>query len=152
MRLQVFDVEHGACSLLTADNNARLMIDCGHNATTGWRPGSNLVQQNIPMLDMLAITNYDEDHASGENDLFDRVRVEWLLRNSSISGATIKNLKREDGLGPGIERLAHAIDHVFTGPGAPIVPEPVFQGVTRQVFLTTSQHLTTRITSAWSSS
>jgi hypothetical protein len=37
MKLQIFDVEHGACSLLTADNNARVMIDCGHNATTGGR-------------------------------------------------------------------------------------------------------------------
>jgi len=134
MRLQIFDVEHGACSLLTADNNTRLMIDCGHNATTGWRPESYLVQQSILMLDMLAITNFDEDHASGANDLFDRVRVEWLLRNNSVSGATIKSLKREDGLGPGIERVAHAIDYVFTGPGAPVVPEPIFQGVTRQVF------------------
>ena len=43
-------------------------------------------------------------------------------------------LKREDGMGPGINRLAHAIDYVFTGPGAPIVQEPLFQGVTRQVF------------------
>jgi beta-lactamase superfamily II metal-dependent hydrolase len=134
MRLQIFDVEHGACALLTAENDRRLMIDCGHNATTGWRPGSYLLRQGIPMLDMLAITNYDEDHASGANDLFDKVRVEWLLRNNSVSGVTIKNLKREDGLGSGIERLAHAIDYVFTGAGAPVVPEPVFQGVTRQVF------------------
>lgn len=43
MQLQIFDVEHGACALLTADNGTRLMIDCGHNATTGWRPGSYLL-------------------------------------------------------------------------------------------------------------
>jgi hypothetical protein len=60
--------------------------------------------------------------------------VEWLLRNNSVSGATIKGLKREDGLGPGIERLADAIDYVFIGPGAPVVQEPIFQGVNRQVF------------------
>ena len=136
MRLQIFDVEHGACSLLTADNDTRLMIDCGHNATTGWKPGTYLVQQGIRTLDMLAITNYDEDHTSGAADLFDKVFVAWLLRNTSVSGATIRTLKQEDGIGPGIERLAHAIDHVFTGPapGAPITPEPVFQGATRQVF------------------
>ncbi len=140
MRLQIFDVEHGACSLLTADNNTRLMIDCGHNATTGWKPGTYLVQQGIPDLDMLAITNYDEDHASASADLFDKVRVAWLLRNASVSGATIKMLKREDGIGPGINRLAHVIDYVFTGPGAPIVQEPLFQGVTRQVFYNNYPH------------
>ena len=136
MRLQIFDVEHGACSLLTADNNTRLMIDCGHNGTTGWKPGTYLTQQGIGVLDMLAITNYDEDHASGAADLLDKIHVSWLLRNTSVSAATIRMLKRENGIGSGIERLAHAIDHVFTGPapGAPPMAEPVFKGLTRQVF------------------
>jgi len=38
MRAQIFDVEHGACNLITADTGARVLIDCGHNSTTGWRP------------------------------------------------------------------------------------------------------------------
>ncbi len=134
MWLQIFDVEHGACALLTADNNTRLMVDCGHNATTGWKPGTYLVQQGIGTLEMLAITNYDEDHASGAVDLFDKVYVAWLLRNKSVSGATIKYLKRENGIGLGINRLADAMDNLFTGPPTPTSPEPVFQGVTRQIF------------------
>lgn len=136
MRLQIFDVEHGACSLLTADDNTRLMIDCGHNATTGWKPGNYLLGQGITALDMLAVTNYDEDHASGATDLLDKVYVAWLLRNASVSGATIRSLKRENGIGPGIQRIAYAIDHVFTGPlpGTPVMVEPAFQGCTRQVF------------------
>lgn len=136
MWLQIFDVEHGACSLLTADNNTRLMIDSGHNGITGWRPGAYLLQQRIRVLDMLAITNYDEDHASGVPNLLDNIHVSWLLRNASVSTATIRLLKRENGIGPGIERLANAIDHVFTGPapGAPPMTEPVFRGLTRQVF------------------
>jgi beta-lactamase superfamily II metal-dependent hydrolase len=132
--LQIFDVEHGACALLTADNNKRIMIDCGHNATTGWRPGTYLANRGILNLDMLAITNYDEDHAGGSGDLFDRVNVAWLLRNRSVSGATIKTLKAEDGMGPGIDRLVYAIDHIFNGVGAPMAREPEFQGVVRQVF------------------
>jgi beta-lactamase superfamily II metal-dependent hydrolase len=134
MRLEIFDVEHGACSLLTADNNARLMIDCGHNATTGWKPGTHLKRQGITCLEMLAITNYDEDHASGSDDLFDNVYVGWLLRNKSVSGTTIKHLKRENGIGPGMNRLAYAMDYIFTGPVAPTMPEPQFQGLARQVF------------------
>jgi glyoxylase-like metal-dependent hydrolase (beta-lactamase superfamily II) len=65
MQLQIFDVEHGACALLTADNSARFMIDCGHNATSGWKPGGYLLGSKISTIEMLAITNYDEDHASG---------------------------------------------------------------------------------------
>jgi beta-lactamase superfamily II metal-dependent hydrolase len=136
MWLQIFDVEHGACSLLTADNGTRLMIDSGHNGTTGWRPGTYLFQAGIRALDMLAITNYDEDHASGIANLLDNIDISWLLRNPSVSSATIRQLKRENGIGPGIERLAAAIDHIFTGPapGTPARSEPVFQGLTRQVF------------------
>jgi beta-lactamase superfamily II metal-dependent hydrolase len=129
MRLQIFDVEHGACSLLTADNNARLMIDCGHNATTGWRPGTYLRQQGISVLEMLAITNYDEDHASGSEDLFDNIDVRWLWRNKSVSGTGIKKLKSETGMGLGIERLTYAIDHLYTTDPTATTPQPSFDGL-----------------------
>src|SRR4051794_32540635 len=99
MRLQIFDVEHGACALVTADDNTLLMIDCGHNGITGWKPGTYLRQQGITRLEMLAITNYDEDHASGAIDLFDNVFVGWLLRNQSVSGSTIRMVKRDQGMG-----------------------------------------------------
>jgi len=132
MRLQIFDVEHGACSLLTADNGTRMMIDCGHNATTGWRPGTYLKQQNIAVLEMLVITNYDEDHASGAVDLFDNIDVRWLSRNTSVSGSTIMALKSEDGMGPGIERLVNEVENVFTGDGNS--SKPVFDGLDRWMF------------------
>jgi len=130
MRLQIFDVEHGACALLTADNSNRLMIDCGHNSSTGWKPGIYLRQQNVATLEMFAVTNYDEDHASGANDLFDNIDVKSLWRNTSVSGAMLKQLKSDTGMGPGIERLCHVIDNVFTG-GGPTTssPMPEFQGL-----------------------
>ena len=98
MDLKIFDVEHGACALLSCDDDTRMMIDCGHNASTGWLPGNYLRQQGIGVLEMLAVTNYDEDHVSGISNLFDRVDVRWLWRNVSISPATIRNLKSEDGM------------------------------------------------------
>jgi beta-lactamase superfamily II metal-dependent hydrolase len=130
--LKIFDVEHGACSLLTADNGTRLMIDCGHNGDTGWRPGTYLREHGISQLEMLAITNYDEDHASGSANLFDNVNVQWLWRNKSVSTAVLRSLKSEDGMGGGIDRLVQAIDYTFTGDGSS--PQPVFGGVERQVF------------------
>jgi ketosteroid isomerase-like protein len=38
MILRIFDVEHGACTMLAGPNDAMAMIDCGHNSTTNWRP------------------------------------------------------------------------------------------------------------------
>ncbi len=135
MRLQIFDVEHGACALLTADNNTRLMIDCGHNAKTGWKPGTYLRQQGVTSLDMLAITNYDEDHVSGANDLFDEINVRWLLRNTSVSASTIKKLKSEDGMGLGIECLVNVIETRFNSlHTSSSTPQPAFLGLKKQVF------------------
>ncbi|MDO8421612.1 MAG: hypothetical protein Q7S99_05575 [Parvibaculum sp.] len=133
MDLKIFNVEHGACALLEADNRARMMIDCGHNASFGWRPGSYLVSQNIFRLEMLAITNYDEDHVSGIENLFDSVDVTWLKRNVSVNGKTLKSLKSEDGMGAGIDRLVRAIDYEFTGSvgGAPY---PTFSGLVESSF------------------
>ena len=65
MRLEIFNVEHGACALLRTSNGKLAMIDCGHNSTTGWMPGDELAARNETALNRLFVTNYDEDHVSG---------------------------------------------------------------------------------------
>ncbi|PPQ20530.1 hypothetical protein CV770_03910 [Bradyrhizobium sp. AC87j1] len=94
------------------------MIDCGTNTTTGWRPGTYLRSQGITHLDQLIISNYDEDHVAGISDLLDQVNVAVLMRNASVSASDLKHLKTEDGMGPGIERLAAEISRTYIG-GAP---------------------------------
>lgn len=132
MNLQIFDVEHGACALLTCDNGSRILIDCGHNANTGWRPGSYLKSQGISQIEMLIVTNYDEDHVSGIEDLFANVYVLSLTRNNSVSGHTITQLKSADGMGPGINFLVNRINNVFTAP--PLGSNIIFQGLTNHVW------------------
>jgi beta-lactamase superfamily II metal-dependent hydrolase len=122
MFLEIFDVEHGACALITTSNSKRVMIDCGHNATTGWRPGKALRDHSIGALDRLFVTNYDEDHVSGFPDLVEKVFIGCLTRNPTVPPATIRLLKSEDGMGPGIESLVRAIEHIFTG-GAPAIED-----------------------------
>lgn len=130
MDLKIFDVGHGACALLTCDNNTRLMIDCGHHAATGWKPGAYLRDNGITHLDMLAITNYDEDHVSGLPDLLQHVNVDWLWRNSSVSEEDIKKIKSKNGMGYGIERLVNLMSaYTYTGN-----QKPNFLNVERQAF------------------
>lgn len=117
MKLQIFDVEHGACALLTTDDGKHIMIDCGHNSDTGWNPGDYLRSIGVGHLDMLVITNYDEDHASGLPNLLKRVTVTQLVRNQSVTPDTLQTLKSEDGMGAGIERLAQMMrDYAELGP------------------------------------
>src|SRR5258708_8185719 len=104
MKIEIFDVEHGACALITADNNARIMIDCGHNASTGWKPGAYLKSIGVFYLEKLVVTNYDEDHVSGINDLFDTISVGHIVRNFAITPDQIRLLKKDDGIGAGFDR------------------------------------------------
>jgi beta-lactamase superfamily II metal-dependent hydrolase len=123
MYLEIFDVEHGACALISTSNGKRVMIDCGHNATTGWRPGTFLLSAGIGWLDRLYVTNYDEDHVSGYPNLANNVSIGALFRNPSVWPATIRHLKSEDGIGIGIERLVWSIENVFTGGPTPAIAD-----------------------------
>jgi beta-lactamase superfamily II metal-dependent hydrolase len=106
---EIFDVEHGACALITTSNGKRVMINCGHNATTGWKPGNALRRHNITYLDGLCVTNYDEDHVSGYPNLAESVFIGTLFRNPSVPPSAIRQLKSENGMGVGIERLIWSI-------------------------------------------
>ena len=130
MLLQIFDVEHGACALLTCDNGTRMMIDCGHNATTGWKPGNHLAGLGVTMLDMLMVTNYDEDHVSGIRNLEEKVFVSWLVRNKSVNGPALLNLKSDTGAGPSIRHLAARMPDFVPS----LDPLPVFPNVNWNVY------------------
>ena len=77
--LQIFDVDHGQCALLTMPavgrTAYRVLIDCGHatNFMGGpWYPGAHLQGLGVDYVDMLVCTNFDEDHMSGYPDLVRR--------------------------------------------------------------------------------
>lgn len=120
MLLEIFDVEHGACALITTSNGKRAMIDCGHNGSTGWRPSWMLLGRGIHFLDELIVSNYDEDHVSDFPNLAAFVSIGTLLRNGAVSTSLLRTLKSEDGMDKGIETLCRYIDNVFTG-GPPSV-------------------------------
>jgi beta-lactamase superfamily II metal-dependent hydrolase len=106
MQIRIFDVEHGGCALVTADTGARILIDCGHNGTTGWRPSIYLRQLGVRHLEKLIVTNYDEDHASDLANLVKIVSIGVLVSNPSVTSGQLRQLKRRGGIGPGIDALA----------------------------------------------
>ena len=130
MMLEIFDVSHGACALLTCDNGSRLMLDCASNPETGWAPGSHLGRLGVSRLEMLAITNYDEDHVRGLPNLLANVDVAWLSRNPSVTPDILRQLKSEDGMGHGIDTLRE----MAQGFGPSADPLPQFPDVERNSF------------------
>lgn len=125
MKLDIFDVGHGACSLLTSPSGQRVMIDCASNARTGWQPGEHLRRIGAKSLDALVVTNYDEDHVRGIASVLDNFRVGQIRRNRSVSPRLIESLKSEDGMGAGIERLVDELEcrsflvDIWFGPDIP---------------------------------
>lgn len=116
MKIEIFDVELGNCILLTADTGARMLIDCGHNGSTNWRPSTAFPEMGIDVVDLLVVSNYDNDHVSDLPDFLEKVKVRSLLRNKTVSSADLLQLKSEKGVGAGIDRLTKMIDSYTGGP------------------------------------
>lgn len=120
MKLEIFDVGHGACALLTAGTR-RVMIDCASSKEFDFAPGDMLDARGVDFLDLLVITNYDEDHARGLPNLLENVKVDRLLVNQKVAPELIDNLK---GYEPG-DGIRAAIDMAkryndFSSPFTPI--------------------------------
>jgi beta-lactamase superfamily II metal-dependent hydrolase len=116
--LQIFDVDHGQCALLTIPTPAgikRVLIDCGHSANyfgkgKSWYPGQHIEALGVKWIDLLIATNCDEDHMSGLPDLLERkIAIGCILSNPTVSPENIVDLKKEGGMGNGIKSLAQVL-------------------------------------------
>jgi len=102
MILKIWDVEHGACAMLTHRSGdgveGRLaMIDSG--CTADWRPSSYIRHQlRRTRLDYLFITNADQDHVSDLDGLWNEgIHVATLIRNPHPPADVLRAMKEEGG-------------------------------------------------------
>lgn len=95
MRFQVFDVGHGFCALLTADNGNVVLLDCGHSDS--FRPSLHLAATGCTAVEALVITNFDHDHVSVLPNLLSLLPVQTLYRNRAIPTDALVRLKLEGG-------------------------------------------------------
>ena len=118
MRVEIFDVEHGGCALVQADSGARMLIDCGSNPSTEWRPSLHLRGKGIPEVAMFVVTNYDDDHVRDLPNLRANTRIRSLLRNKTVSPEALVAMKRDGGMGNGIRELVTMMKEYTGGPFA----------------------------------
>jgi len=100
MEIRIFDVEHGSCALITTPNNRTILVDCGHNDTTGFRPSDYLT--NVMDLDSennrlskLIVSNVDQDHLSDLLNIREEVNPEILSRNPKLDRNFVNEVKEE---------------------------------------------------------
>lgn len=97
MRLQIFDVSHGFCAYLIADNGNVMLFDCGHNEETGFRASSYLPANGCTGIENFILQNFDQDHISDLPLLTRRIPITRFIRNRSISVNQLRSLKEETG-------------------------------------------------------
>src|SRR2546425_11803140 len=116
VEIRIFDVAHGFCAFAVADSGEMILVDCGHNDQTGFRPSNYLPANGFTAIDRLFISNYDEDHLSDLPNLQHRVTIRSLYRNRSIGPDDLYRLKLQAGpLQSGMEELLGMI-RTYTGP------------------------------------
>lgn len=107
MWIRIFDVTDGFCAYVVADDGDALLIDCGYNTQTGFRPSSYVRRQGRTSMQGLIVSNYDEDHLRDLPNMLKAVRIETLYRNKSVSAEELRRIKlaRGPALGDGTKAL-----------------------------------------------
>ena len=108
MEIKIFDVSHGFCACLTADNHNMMLFDCGHNERTGFRPSTYLPRNGCTGIEKLVIHNFDQDHVSDLHNLIRVLPIQVLHRNRSIPPEVLTQIKQE--YGPITPAMQSAID------------------------------------------
>lgn len=119
MEAHIFDVEHGNCAAIISPSGRLLMIDCGHNDTTGWRP-SRWVAARGQAISCLTITNFDEDHVTDLPNLWRTAQIESWAMNWNVTAEWLRKEKAQDGMGPGVTVAAERLAAIRDTPGVSI--------------------------------
>jgi hypothetical protein len=123
--------------MVAGDTVPIAMIDCGHNETTGWRPGNFLrTRLTRSHVDFLLVTNVDQDHISDLATMTQSgISIGSLISNILVPPDTMRLIKRRSGP---LTADAEAYLAMRTGGGPPGSGVPFDQamgGITLRWFL-----------------
>jgi len=111
MKIEIFDVGHGGCAVITGTNGKRMMLDAGYRSDPNWFPCVAYAGQRI---ELLAFMNLDEDHLDDLPYVWERVPLGAIYTNPTVTAAALAAMK-PDGMRDGVA-MAHALLQQF-GPG-----------------------------------
>lgn len=133
MRFQILNVGHGFCAYAVADNGNLMLFDCGHNGKDSvvFRPSSYLYHSGFRSIELLFITNYDQDHISDLPQLCHYFDILTLYRNKSIQPIQLRGIKEQSGaISNAMEKLLDMMSMYV----APVASPPEFPNIEYQCF------------------
>ena len=111
VKVEIHDVDHGACAIITGPSGHRLMLDCGESINRPWFPS---IAYKGERIDTLMLMNLDEDHVADLSGMWDNCPLGALVTNPTVSASAL-NFMKPSGMWPGV-RKAHELIARF-GPG-----------------------------------
>ncbi len=96
MDIRVYDVEHGDCILILSSKNESILIDCGYNSSTGWKPSEGLLKQGFGerrKLHHLILTHPDQDHLADLTNVIEKLKPLNIWQHPQLSLNSISDLK-----------------------------------------------------------
>jgi len=118
MKVEIFDVELGQCAMIYCPPyGKKLMIDAGHKSLRWW-PSVHFARQPI---ELLILSNYDEDHASDIAAVRQHCGVNAISRNMTVTASRLRLMKAQ-GMGPGIQHVHDWICWTEAQAGGAAVP------------------------------
>lgn len=102
--IKIFNVDRGFCAAINTGNSHTILLDCGYNSQTGFRPAQYIFQQRNHFLDSVILPTYSEEHLSGATNLIAQCLEHKLPVNSLIANPSL-NLAQIPGLAVPNQRL-----------------------------------------------
>lgn len=133
MEFTVLDVGHGSCSYLIADNSNLMLFDCGHKSDPELRPSGLLQSMHQGSVEILFISNFDEDHISDIINVREQLDVKSIVKNTTISANQLAELKYKQS-GEISDAMESMLDMMRTFTGGQPDPPYEFPNVSYKVF------------------
>lgn len=112
MKIEIHDVDHGGCAVITGPAGNRLMLDCGQCSDRPWYPSVTYHGQRI---DTLMLMNLDEDHCEDLPYLSQNCEIGAVVSNPTVDAHALRAMKAECGMRGGVTMVTNILAHF--GPG-----------------------------------
>ncbi|WP_137786611.1 hypothetical protein [Sphingomonas sp. 3P27F8] len=112
VKIEIHDVDHGGCTVITGPAGHRLMLDCGLCSDRPWYPS---IAYGGERIDTLMLMNLDEDHCEDLPHLWRACAVGGLVTNPTVDARALRSMKVECGMRAGVAKATEILERFGTG-------------------------------------
>jgi beta-lactamase superfamily II metal-dependent hydrolase len=102
MLIDIHDVGHGACAVVTSSSGKKIMIDAGYCSDPYWFPSAHYYGQR---MEMLFAQNLDTDHVDDVEAVLENLAVQSFRTNPSITADAFLAMKSSHGLNDSLRKV-----------------------------------------------